>query len=291
MSITIEISLQIRADIYSSSEDTRSRFYRTIKIIVGTEEDGFDTFETHRGHLCSKSRFFRAELKKDPKLQSFTFPHEDPKIFERIQEWLYTGDILFETEESPNSAEESVSSQPIPKITNEEISYEVETEDGTFTYYNGTLPDDDDDDDDDARSETFNPQPSRSPPTPLDALTLTKIYTFAEHLQIPALCNAIIDLLGQRLGYDMTAPGEALVYAFERCRGAESPLRRLLMDFTEKAAPFEDFAELSSAEELPKELMFELLAALAAVRGVPMLDGEGWGEHFEEGKGGVYRVR
>lgn len=122
-------------------------------------------------------------------------------------------------------------------------------------------------------------------PTPLDTMTLSKIYALAELLEISKLRNEIIDLLIKRLCHDMATPGHALSYALQRCE-PDSPLRRLLVRFTARSAPIDDFLGDSTLDPLPRAL----IEALAVVRGDQCLDQVESTREFER-TAGDYHVR
>jgi len=116
-------------------------------------------------------------------------------------------------------------------------------------------------------------------PNPLDTLTLSKIYAVAEFLEMDKLRNEVIELLGMRLGDDMEAPGQALTYAFKRC-GADSPLRKLLIEFTACSAPVLDLLQDSSFDAT-SELWRALVEELTRVRGADVLSRGDWAQHFQ----------
>lgn len=271
----------IRKSLYSSD---------TLDIIVGTD-DQKKTFQSHRNVLISKSQYFRDQLKNDRSISSFTFHDEDPEIYERVQAWIYSGDILLSREEAKGQDDFYSSAQTVTfstKLAEEEVKEEDEEDERPrkkikYTPQHRTANDDYDDDDggddgfdgvnvsqDEPASEDFIPFAQEEPSYPLDSLTLTKLYVLAECLDIPALCKEVMGFLRQRLEHDLDMLGDILIYTFQRCHDAKNALRQVLTTFAAESASMDDLKEQLGPDSLSQALMhdlyFELLVKMGKLR-------------------------
>jgi len=266
-----------------------------VPIIVGSAEDAV-TIPVHRSFLCKKSKYFEDAFEEDQQKSSFEFPEEEPEIFERIMNWIYgEGFLLPEDQTSEDDAEASEENQSHdePKslnvshlLSNGNLHRETVRPEPSEKIINLDELSDFSDNEQEAQSPLQTAIEANSP-TPLDTLTLSKIYAVAELLGMDRLRNEIIELLGQRLGHDMKTPGPALTYAFDRC-DAGSPLRGLLVDFTARSAPIYDLLKDPTFDATP-ELWRALVEELTRVRGADVLRQSEWVEHFESTLG-EYRV-
>jgi hypothetical protein len=274
---------------------------KIVDIVVG-DGDNVKYFEHHRRILSKESQHFRAAFKKEWEIPLFSFPNEDPDIYARVAHWMYFKEFIFDEEKNQDSEAELDSTQ----VSEDLEDLEAEDKDLRLAELppdGGNLKKDAsrelaspksavnivdlegglDDSDYEKNSQTLaNSQAQASPPTPLDTLTLSKIWALAKRLGIPKLCNEIITLLGKRLGYDMKTPGHALVYAFQRCR-PDSPLRRLLVDFTARSAPIKDLLEDAAfdATDFSPELWCALVGGLVNVRSEQYIRQAEWMQNFE----------
>lgn len=270
----------------------------TVDIVVGSE-DCVEKFEIHRSKLRKISHYFETALKQEPEAPSFLFANEEPEIFERIQNWIYENDFVLK-QENPGHVEigSTQNTQNVQDDEDDLIQPEplriggCQNEHGEFVTkiahgkpFPGRLDLDDegnafnDDNDNDEGAQ----EPERSdPPTPLDTLTLSKLYTLAEQLEMSELCNEVIKVLGKRLGYDSETPSHALVYAFQRSK-TDSPLRELLVDYTARSAPIKDMLSDASfdTDDCTQELLLALVKKLGEVRGNICFTEAEWAEHFE----------
>jgi hypothetical protein len=236
-----------------------------IRINVGNVED-IVTTPVHRSFLCSKSKYFKAAGKEDQLKSSFGFPNEEPEIFERIMNWIHgKGFLLPKDQDKEDDAEwlftsafAGIQSDDEPELSEKRINLD--------TGYDIS----------DNEQEAQSPTPTAckiDAPTLPDTLTLSKIYAVAEFLEMHKLCNEIIKLLGKRLGHDMKTPGQALTYVFSRCN-INSPLRKLLVDFTARSAPIFDVLQ-DPTSDATSELWRALVEELTRVRGADVLHREG----------------
>lgn len=241
--------------------------------------------------LCAKSGYFRDQFAQHPHVREISISDEDPNVFRRIQHWVYFKQLLTPTEQEAVKAEDVSDTVDINTLQHayNDICFRNESDDG---------PSLDEEADDDSGAEggqspeipsDFGPEVEASSNTmaivprsssasaneessnftnPLDVLLLCKIYALAARLEMHTLCNEIIDILGKRLDEQTTTPSDALIFAFERTSLANSPLPRLLVDFTVGHAPLGDFLASSSQRDIPQELTFELLSQMTLVRDV-----------------------
>lgn len=278
----------------------KNPFDKVVSIVVA-DDDCVKTFQIHNGTLCDKSHYFETAIEREPETSSFSFPHEEPDIFERVQNWMYGKGYIYEEDISHTGHLEIGSTQSTQDDENVFAQLEplrvagclnergeVITKIAHVKTVPGGLDSDDEeyanafdvhDEDDDEGAH----KPERSdPPTPLDTLTLSKIYTLAEQLEMPELCNEIIEVLGKRLGHDKATPSHALVYAFQRSK-INSPLRELLVDYTSRSAPIDDMLDDTTfdTDECTPELLRALVKKLGEVRGTLCFSEAEWLEHFE----------
>lgn len=153
------------------------------------------TFKSHRNLLASKSEYFRRQLEEDSSKSSFSFDDEDPEIYERVQQWFYSGRILLPGDETERDASYSLTQNtpsPIPqrkkiKSTKRNMRNDesIDAKSDNDTYGSDTFKDLDTEED--------------KSPSPLDSLTLTKLYALAERLEVRDLCRETIDMLRQGL--------------------------------------------------------------------------------------------
>ena len=267
---------------------------KMILIRVGEAQET-QTIPVHRKFLCKMSRYFKSAFKDDPERSSFEFPEQEPEIFERAMNWIYGEG--FDTAKSDGADWLSTQASQDTQDTNEPASLlvveygsgyreVVSPEPSTKVVDLASGSDFSDDEQEehvpgDASNET-------EPPTPLDTMILSKLYALAEFLKMDKLCNELIELLGQRLGYDKKTPDQALIYAFKRC-GADSPLRKLLIDFTARSAPIVDVLQDPTFDATP-ELWRAMVKELTAVRGADVLRPGEWAQYFDSTLG-EYRVR
>jgi hypothetical protein len=245
------------------------------------------------------SRYFKSAFKDDPERSGFEFPEQEPEIFERAMNWIYGEGFLLPKDTAKSDGADWLSTQASQDTqdTNEPASLlvvehgsgyrqEVSPEPSTKVVDLASGSDFSDDEQEkhvpgDASNET-------EPPTPLDTMMLSKLYALAEFLKMDKLCNELIELLGQRLGYDKKTPDQALIYAFKRC-GPDSPLRKLLIDFTARSAPIVDVLQDPTFDATP-ELWRAMVKELTAVRGADVLRPGEWAQYFDSTLG-EYRVR
>jgi hypothetical protein len=269
---------------------------KIVNIVVGNGND-FKPFPNHRRILNKESKHFRDAFKKNWETASFSLPNEDPDIYARVAHWMYFKKFIYDEEMAQDDETEGDSSQASVNIEDEHgnpfalAHGRVDLQNNIF---HGTaslkhtievvdLDEGSDGSNDDEPAQAPESSQARTDaPTPLDTLTLSKIWALAKLLGIPKLCDEIIDLLGKRLGYDMKTPGDALIYAFQRCR-PDSPLRRLLVDFTARSAPITDLLEAPDfdATDFAPELWCALVGGMIMVRGNQYLDQAEWAENFE----------
>lgn len=272
-------------------------FGKIVDIVVGSG-DHVETFEIHRSKLRGNSDYFKAAFKREPEIPSFDFPNEEPEVFGRIQNWMYDKEFIFEGEKSGTGQLEVTSTQNTQEDENDMIEPEPLRVAGCLNErgervskiaHSKPFPEvfdhrheSDASDDDEATQAPENSQTQIESPTPLDTLTLSKIYTFAEQLEMSKLCNEIIEVLGKRLGYDKVTPSDALLYAFQRSKTG-SPLRELLIDFTARTAPINDMLESADldTDEDSLELLTALVRKLGEVRGNICFTEDEWAEHFQ----------
>jgi hypothetical protein len=269
---------------------------KIVNIIVG---NGNDTkpFPNHRRILNKESKHFRDSFKQNWDTTSFSLPNEDPDIYARVAHWMYFKRFIYDEEMTQDDETEGDSSQASVNIDDEPSSPaalvhgRVDLQNDIF---HGTaslkhtievvdLDEGSDGSGDDEPAQALRGSQARTDaPTPLDTLTLSKVWALAKLLGVPKLCDEIIDLLGKRLGYDMKTPGDALIYAFQRCR-PDSPLRRLLVDFTARSAPITDLLEAPNfdATDFAPELWCALVGGLTMVRGNQYLNQAEWAQNFE----------
>lgn len=284
-------------DTAADHEESEGPLSKMVLIEIGRARN-VHTIPVHRDILCEVSVYFELAFEEDADRSSFDFPEQEPEIFTRTMNWIYARGFLL-PKDNPKKQETAApttqASAEVQRIDESADSILVEHGSG---YRQSVAPqpltrviDGDyviDSSDDEQKTKAVKYPSTKTPaPTPLDALMLSKIYALAEFLQIKDLCNEIINLLGQRLGYDRKTPGQALIYAFQRC-GADSPLRKLLIDFTARAAPISDVLEESTFDATP-ELLRAMVKELTVVRGADVLRGVEWTEHFEDTLGD-YRV-
>ena len=256
---------------------------KMILIRVGQAQN-LQTFPVHGKFLSKKSHYFKNVFKNDPERSSFEFPEQEPEIFERVMNWIYGEGFLFPKDNATSDDADWFSTQASEEVQDTNGPAEhlvVEHSSGfrqrvahllaTRVIDTATGSDFSDDEQDYIAFEA-------DAPTPLGTMMLSKIYALAEFLEMKQLRNEIIELLGQRLGYDRKTPGQALIYAFQRC-SAGSPLRGLI-DFTARAAPISDLLRDSTFDATP-ELWRALVEGLTSVRGADALRGGEWSEHFE----------
>lgn len=268
---------------------------KIVDIVVGNGS-GKKYFEHHRRILSKESKHFRDSFRKDWEAREFSFPNEEPEIYARVAHWMYFKEFVYDEEKSSNGESEGDSTQ-ISEDIEDEVKPDAPSHDGVKLQndeFHATaipkstievvdLEDGSDDSDDDEPAQALaGSQSQPESPTPLDTLTLSKIWALARRLGIPKLCDEIIDLLGKRLGYDMKTPGHALIYAFQRCR-PDSPLRRLLVDFTARSAPITDLLGDAAfdATDFAPELWCALVGGLVTVRGDQYLRQAEWTQNFE----------
>lgn len=271
---------------------------KMILIRVGEAED-LQTIPVHRKFLCKLSHYFKNVFKDDPERSSFELPDQEPEIFERAMNWIYGKEFLLPKDTPKSDDSDWFSTQAYEEVqdTNGPANYLVVEHGSGFRQSVATMPATDvidtatgsDFSDDEQNSQALekNTQSKNDAPTPLDTMMLSKIYALAEFLEMDKLRNEIIELLGQCLGYDGKTPGQALIYAFQRC-SADSPLRELLVDFTARSAPTHDVLKDPAFDATP-ELWRAMVKELTGVRGADVLRGGEWTEHFESTLGD-YRV-
>jgi hypothetical protein len=263
------------------------------KIIHITVGDGDDvaTILIHPSFFDGKSKYFERACEDDPQKSTFEFPDEEPEIFGRVMNWIYgkgfllPKDIKKKDNNKENDAEwlstqgseGSQTGDDFDKIVSPELSTKRISLDTGL----------DISDDEQETQSAFQIKPENNAPTPLDTLTLSKIYAVAEFLEMNDLCNEIIELLGARLGHDVKTPGQALTYAFCRCE-VDSPLCKLLVDFTASSAPILDLLQ-DATFDATLELWRALVEGLTRVRGADVLSRGDWAQHFESTLG-EYRV-
>lgn len=268
-----------------------------ILIRVGEAQE-VQTIPVHRSFLCSESYYFKDAFENDSEKSSFDFPDQEPEIFERAMNWTYGEGFLLPKDNAQNDETEGFSTQASEEVqdTNGPADHLVVEHGSGLRQSVAPIPStklfdiptgSDFSDDEQPTHAPGDVLTKTEPPTQLDTMTLSKIYALAELLQMKNLCNEIIELLGQRLGYDNKTPGQALIYAFERCR-PDSPLRKLLVDFTALSAPIYDMLH-DLAFEVSPELWRALVERLAMVRGSNFLLSHEWEQNFESSLGG-YRV-
>lgn len=257
---------------------------KIVDIVVGNGNNA-KSFEHHRRILSKESKHFRTGFRKNWETSSFSFPNEDPEIYARAAHWMYFKEFVFDEEKGQNSEAEGDSTQISEDAEDEETRPAELSRGGNSSHSPVEVVDSEngsDDSDDEVVEPAENSQTQTDPPTPLDTLTLSKIWALAKLLGIPKLCDEIIDLLGKRLGHDMKTPGTALIYAFQRCR-EDSPLRRLLVDFTARSAPITDLLAdpTFDATDFAPELWCALVGGLVTVRGDQYLLQAEWLQNFE----------
>lgn len=271
---------------------------KMILLHVGEAQD-LKTFPVHCKFLCKKSQYFKNVFEDDPERSSFEFPEQKPEIFERVMNWIYGAGFLLSKDNGKSDDAELLSTQASEEAqdTGGPADYLVVEHGSGFRESVAPVPatkiidrsvTESDLSDDEQNSQALgNITHKAGAPTSLDSMMLSKIYTLAEFLEMEKLCNELIELLGKRLGYDKKTPGQALIYAFQRC-GAGSPLRKLLIDFTARSARIFDVLE-DPTFDAPPELWRALVEELTTVRGADVLKGDQWAEHFEASLGD-YRV-
>jgi hypothetical protein len=265
---------------------------KMILIRVGEAQET-QTIPVHRKFLCKMSRYFKSAFKADLERSSFEFSEQEPEIFERAMNWIYGEGFLLPKDIAKSDGADWLSTQASQDTqdtqdTNEPASLlvvehgsgyrqAVSPEPSTKVIdlaFGSDLSDDE--------PETHAPGDASTEieaPTPLDTMMLSKLYALAEFLRMDKLCNELIQLLGKRLGYDKKTPDQALIYAFKRC-GADSPLRKLLIDFTARSAPILDASQDSTFDATP-ELWRALVKELTTVRGADVLRPGEWAQYFE----------
>lgn len=262
---------------------------KMILIRVGEAHD-LQTIPVHRKFLCKMSHYFKNAFKDDPEKSSFEFPEQEPEIFERVMNWIYGQGFLLPKDNPGSDDAEWLSTQASEEVqdTNGHVDHIVVEHASGFrqsvapvaaTKFIDTAAGSDFSDDEQDSQALKDATPSIDAPTPLDSMMLSKIYALAEFLEMDKLCNELIELLGQRLGYEKETLGQALIYAFQRC-SADSPLRKLLIDFTARSAPISHVLDDPTFDATP-ELWRALVRELATVRGADVLDADQWAEHFE----------
>jgi hypothetical protein len=271
---------------------------KMILIRVGEAHD-LQTIPVHNKFLCKKSHYFKNAFEDDPERSSFEFPDQEPEIFERAMNWIYGEGFLLPKDTAKSDGSDWFSTQASEEVqdTNGPADYLVVEHGSGFCQSVAPMPatkvidtatgSDFSDDEQDSQALKKNTLSKNDAPTPLDTMMLSKIYALAEFLEMDKLRNEIIELLGQRLGYDGTTPGEALIYAFQRC-SADSPLRELLIDFTARSAPIFDVLNHPAFDATPG-LWRAMVRELTSVRGADVLRGGEWTEHFESTLGD-YRI-
>jgi hypothetical protein len=263
---------------------------KMILIRVGGALD-LQTTPVHRKFLCKMSHYFRNAFKDDPEKSSFEFPEQEPEIFERVMNWIYGQGFLLPKDNAMSDDADWFSTQASEDVhqdTNGPVHHIIVEHGSGFRQSVAPMPatkvidtatgSDFSDDEQGSRALEKNTTNRTDAPTPLDTMMLSKIYALAEFLEMDKLCNEIIELLGQRLGYDGKTPGEALIYAFQRC-SADSPLRELLIDFTARSAPIFDVLNDPAFDATP-ELWRAMVRELTSVRGADVLRGGEWTQHF-----------
>jgi hypothetical protein len=262
---------------------------KMILIRVG-EAHGLQIFPVHCKFLCKKSHYFKSAFNDDPERSSFEFPEQEPEVFERAMNWIYGQGFLLPEDDAGSDDADWFSTQASGEVqdANERADHIVVEHGSGFrqsvapvpaTKFIDTSAGSDFSDDEQDSQALKKSTPKTDAPTPLDTMMLSKIYALAEFLEMDKLCNELIELLGQHLGYDEETPGQALIYAFQRC-GADSPLRRLLIDFTARSAPISDVID-DPTFDATSELWRALVRELATVRGADVLNANQWAEHFE----------
>jgi hypothetical protein len=263
---------------------------KMILIRVGGALD-LQTTPVHRKFLCKMSHYFRNAFKDDPEKSSFEFLEQEPEIFERVMNWIYGQGFLLPKDDAMSDDADWFSTQASEDVhqdTNGPVDHIIVEHGSGFrqsvapvptTKFIDTTTNLDFSDHEQDSQALENITHKADAPTPLDSMMLSKIYALAEFLQMDKLCNELIELLGQRLGYDKKTPGQALIYAFQRC-SADSPLRKLLIDFTARSAPIFHVLDDPTFDATP-ELWRALVRELATVRGADVLNADQWVEHFE----------
>lgn len=280
--------------IATLQEQSEGPLAKMILIRIGEAQE-IQTIPVHRKFLCKTSRYFEDAFKHDPERSSFEFPEQEPVIFERAMNWIYGQGFLLPKDTAVSDGADWLSTQASEEAqdTDEPASLLVVEHGSGFRQ--AVSPEPSTKFIDLVTGSDFSNEEQETPasgeeteaPTPLDTMTLSKLYALAEFLKMDELCNELIELLGKRLGYDGKTPSSALVYAFERC-SAGSPLRELLIDFTARSTPILDPLGVSTLDATP-ELWRALVKELIVVRGADVLDGSQWAEHFESTLGD-YRV-
>ena len=285
------------SDTATHRKQSEGLLAKIILIRVGEAQE-LQIIPVHRQFLCKDSYYFRDAFEADSERSSFDFPEQEPEMFERAMNWIYGGGFLLPKDNTQIDETEWFFTQASDEAqnTNGPAGHLV-VEHGpgvrqsvTPTRFTKLFDIPTGSDFSDNEQETRVPGDASTKteaPTPLDTMTLSKIYALAEFLQMKDLCNEIIELLGQRLGYDNKTPGQALTYAFERC-GPDSPLRKLLIDFTALSAPIYDVLHDPAFEASPA-LWRALVGELARVRGGNFLRPHGWEQNFGSSLG-EYRV-
>ena len=262
---------------------------KMILIHVG-EAQNSQTIPVHRKFLCKMSRFFKSAFKDDPERSSFEFPKQEPEIFERAMNWIHGEGFLLPKDTENRSGADWLSTQASQDVQDREDPASPLVVEHGSGYRQAVSPEpstkvidlasgSDFSGDEQEVPASRDASEKTGPPTPLDTMMLSKLYALAEFLKMDQLCDELVQLLGKRLGYDKKTPDQALIYAFKRC-GADSPLRKLLIDFTAHSAPIVDVLQDPTFDATP-ELWRAMVKELTTVRGADVLRPGEWEQYFE----------
>ena len=134
--------------------------------------------------------------------------------------------------------------------------------------------------------------PDASDTVPLDHGLIFEIYVFGDSRGVPALCNAAIDLLVQKMHQEWTIPLNEVPYVFRNTLPG-SPLRKYLVQVVVETFRFEKLSDLSQREtELPRypqEFLAEIVIAFMALGSTPIPSIAGYGKMpFSKANWGTY---
>jgi hypothetical protein len=172
---------------------------KIVNIIVG---NGNDTkpFPNHRRILNKESKHFRDSFKQNWDTTSFSLPNEDPDIYARVAHWMYFKRFIYDEEMTQDDETEGDSSQASVNIDDEPSSPaalvhgRVDLQNDIF---HGTaslkhtievvdLDEGSDGSGDDEPAQALRGSQARTDaPTPLDTLTLSKVWALAKLLGVP----------------------------------------------------------------------------------------------------------
>jgi hypothetical protein len=260
-------------------------------LIHAGEAQETQTIPVHRKFLCKMSRYFKSAFKDDPERSSFDFPEQEPEIFERAMNWIYGEGFLLPKDTAKSVDADWLSTQASQEAQDTDGPASLLVVEHGSGYRQAISPEpsikvidlasgsDFSDDEQEVPAPAGDASNKTEPPTPLDTMMLSKLYALAEFLKMDKLCSELINLLGKRLGHDKKTPDQALIYAFKRC-GADSRLRKLLIDFTARSAPIVDVLEDPTFDATP-EVWRAMVKELTTVRGADVLRPGEWAQYFE----------